>query len=125
MSTPQQAARISPLASAQRAGVRFALHSDSPVTPASPLEGMAVAVNRLTNSGYLLGADQRISAEAALRAYTADAAYLAFEENDKGTLEPGKFADLTILSDDPLAVEPTAIEDIRVEGTVLGGVPVT
>ena len=118
---PQRAQRISPLASARRRGVRFALHSDCPVTPVMPLEGMWSAVNRLTSSGELLGGDQRVDAETALRGYTSNAAYLSFEEREKGTLEPGKFGDVVVLDRDPTAVEPEAIRDVRVDATIVGG----
>ncbi|MDE2572941.1 MAG: amidohydrolase [bacterium] len=118
---PQRARRISPLCSAQRIGLRFALHSDCPVTPIPPLEGMWSAVNRITRNGELLGPEQRIGAERALRAYTADAAYLSFEEGAKGTLEPGKLGDVTVLSGDPTRVDPAALNQLSVEATIIGG----
>jgi predicted amidohydrolase YtcJ len=75
----------------------------------------------LTTGGRVLGPDQRISAEQALHAVTADAAWQNFEEGVKGTLEPGKFADFCVLSGNPLTVEPTTIRDLRVIETVVGG----
>jgi predicted amidohydrolase YtcJ len=57
----------------------------------------------------------------ALRAYTLGAAYSSFEEDVKGSIEVGKYADLTILSDDPLKVKPDKIKDIKVEMTIVGG----
>ena len=72
------------------------------------------AVNRITTSGKELGPEQRITPFEALRAITADAAWQNFEEDRKGTLEAGKLADLVILSDDPLAVDPMKIRDIQV-----------
>ena len=65
--------------------------------------------------------EQRLSVEKALRAYTSDAAYLSFEEGSKGTLEPDKLGDVTVLSADPARVPPEAIRDIAVEMTVIGG----
>ncbi len=118
---PERAPRISPLRSAQQRGIRFALHSDCPVTPLDPLFGVWAAVNRVTREGDLLGPEQRIGVEQALRAYTADAAYLAFEEQEKGTLAPGKLADLTVLGADPTDVDPLEIKDVPVEMTVIGG----
>jgi predicted amidohydrolase YtcJ len=118
---PQRARRISPLASARSRGIHFGLHSDTPVTPVPPLEGIWCAVARRTSSGELLGPEQAIGVEAALRGYTVDAAYLAGEEHVKGSLEVGKLADLAILSDDPTAVDPDQIRSLTVDGTVVGG----
>lgn len=118
---PERAARIDPLASALRHGIPFGLHCDAPVTPPDPLRSIWTAVTRRTRDGQVLGPEERIPVEAALRAYTVDAAYLAFEEHLKGTLEVGKLADFCLLSASPLAVEPDAIAEIRVLGTVLGG----
>jgi predicted amidohydrolase YtcJ len=71
--------------------------------------------------GEVLGANERITPCEALRAITADAAWQSFEEDRKGTLEAGKLADLVVLSDDPLAVEPMAIQDIQVMETIKEG----
>jgi predicted amidohydrolase YtcJ len=69
----------------------------------------------------VVGAEQRISPLAALKAVTIDAAYAYFEEDRKGSIAPGKFADLVILSDNPLTVDPMAIRDIRVLETIKEG----
>jgi predicted amidohydrolase YtcJ len=98
--------------------------SDWDVAPISPILGIAAAVTRRTIDGKRPGGwvpAQRISAEEALRAYTVTAAYAAFEEKDKGSLEPGKLADFVILSGDLLAVPPEEIESIQVDSTVVGG----
>ena len=79
------------------------------------------AVNRVTTSGKLLGPQERITAFEALRAITADAAWQNFEEDRKGTLETGKLADMVILSDDPLKVDPMKIHDIRIMRTIKEG----
>jgi len=118
---PARARRISPLASATKHGVRFGLHSDTPVTPVPPLEGIWCAVARTTRGGELLGPEQAIDVEAALRGYTIEAAYLAGEEDIKGSLEPGKLADLAVLSADPTAVPTDRLRSITVETTVVGG----
>jgi hypothetical protein len=118
---PERAARISPLASAGRRGIRYGLHSDTPVTPVPPLEGVWCAVVRRTRSGRHLGPEQAVDAETALRAYTAEAAYLSGEEDRTGTLEPGKRADLAVLSADPTAVPADEIRGILVDATVIGG----
>ncbi|WP_051166337.1 amidohydrolase [Amycolatopsis orientalis] len=118
---PERARRISPLASARSRGIHFGLHSDTPVTPVPPLEGIWCAVARQTSSGRLLGPEQAIDVEAALRGYTIDAAYLAGEEASKGSLEVGKLADLIVLSEDPTTVDPSRIRDLTVDATVIGG----
>jgi predicted amidohydrolase YtcJ len=79
------------------------------------------AVNRVTTSGKLLGPGERITAFEALRAITADAAWQNFEEDRKGTLETGKLADLVVLSEDPMAVDPMRIKDIQVLQTIKEG----
>lgn len=95
---PQRAARISPLKSAMDRGIRFTLHNDTPVTPVNPLLLVQTAVTRMTRGGSVLGPDQRIPLMQALRAVTIDAAWQNFEEKERGSIEPGKFADLIILN---------------------------
>ena len=82
---------------------------------------MWCAVNRVTPSGDVLGPDERISADQALRAATVDAAFQLRMDHEVGSIEAGKRADLAALSDDPCTVDPMAIRDIEVVGTVLGG----
>ena len=118
---PERAARIDPLASARSHGIRFGLHSDTPVVPVAPLEGIWCAVARETRGGDVLGAEQRVDAEVALRGYTSDAAYLGFEEQDKGTLQPGRFADVTVLSADPLTATSDGLREIEVDHTLVAG----
>jgi predicted amidohydrolase YtcJ len=116
-----RARHCSPAASALRAGVPFTFHQDSPVVQPDMLETVWCAVCRVTKAGVLLGPEERIPAAEALRAVTASAARQYFEENDKGTLAPGKRADLVILSQDPTAVPPEQIREIRVLETVRNG----
>jgi predicted amidohydrolase YtcJ len=118
---PERAARIDPLASALQRGIRFGLHNDSPVTPISPLLSIGTAVSRLTSGGQVLGAGQVITLDQALRAMTLDSAYLAFEENLKGTLTEGKLGDVVVLEADPYEVPPQEIKDISVSATIVGG----
>ena len=118
---PQRAERISPLASAQRRGIRFALHSDCPVTPVLPLEGIWSAVNRVTSSGQRLGPEQCVDVETALRGYTSSAAHLSFEEGLKGTLEVGKLGDVVVLDADPTTVPRENLRRLLVEATIVGG----
>ena len=79
-------------------------------------------MNRLTPSGRTLGEYEKISAHEALKSVTLSAAFQMHMDDEIGSLEAGKRADFAILEDDPLAVEPLAIKDIGVWGTVLGGV---
>ncbi len=69
------------------------------------LHAVWTAVNRVTRSGAVIGADQRIGVYDALKGVTINAAYEYFEENEKGSIKPGKRADLVILSDNPLKVD--------------------
>jgi predicted amidohydrolase YtcJ len=118
---PERAARLDPLASALRRGIRFGLHNDSPVTPISPLLSIGTAVSRLTSGGEVLGDEQAITAEQALRSMTKDSAYLAFEEDMKGTLTEGKLGDVVVLEADPYEVSPKEIKDVPVCMTIVGG----
>jgi predicted amidohydrolase YtcJ len=118
---PERGARISPLASALKRGIRFTVHDDTPVTPVHPLQLVTVAATRQTTSGKVLGPEQRIPVLQALRAITIDAAWQNFEEATKGSIEPGKLADFVILAENPLTVDATRIKDIRVLETVVGG----
>jgi len=117
---PDRANRISPCGSALRHGVRFTIHNDAPVTPTRPLHLAHCAVNRLTSSGRLLGEDERISVLAALKAQTIDAAWQVFQEGERGSLAPGKLADLVILSRNPLEA-PETIAKVQVEQTIRRG----
>ena len=105
-----------------RAGLPFTYSHDAPVSPVPSILALVDAgVNRLSGSGQVVGPDERISPYDALRAVTATAAYQLKEEATKGTLEPGKLADLVILDRNPLKVEPTAIKDILVVETIKEG----
>jgi predicted amidohydrolase YtcJ len=117
---PERAARMSPARGAEDRGIRFTIHADTPIVPMEPLRLVWSAVNRRTRSGFTVGPEQRISALSALRAVTIDAARQHFEESLKGSLEPGKLADLVILSRSPLD-DPEHIDEIKVLRTVIGG----
>jgi predicted amidohydrolase YtcJ len=116
-----RAAGISPLATAQRLGLRFTNHNDAPVVPPDMLRLVATAVNRTTRSGVVLGPQERVSPYIALKAITDWAAYQYFEEGSKGTLEAGKRADLVILERNPLTVDSSAIARIKVVETIKDG----
>lgn len=118
---PERASRIDPLAAAISHGVEFGLHSDTPVVPVAPLEGIWCAVNRITRNGQVLGAEQAIDVETALAGYTSRAAHLIHAEETAGRLVPGADADLVVLGSDPSQVDPAALRDITVEATIIGG----
>jgi predicted amidohydrolase YtcJ len=117
----ERAERISPAAAAAQRGIRFTFSHDAPVMPPDILMLMWSGVNRVTRSGHVLGPDQRVTPLQALRAVTIDAAYQYREDDRKGSLEPGKLADLVILSDNPLTVDPMTIKDIAVVETIKRG----
>jgi predicted amidohydrolase YtcJ len=106
------------------AGARLAFGSDWFVAPPTPLEGIYAAVTRRTLDDRNPGGwvpEQKITVEEALRAYTSTAAFASFEEGVKGTLQPGKLADIVILDRDIRRVAPEAIRDARVAATIVGG----
>ena len=118
---PERAARINPARSALDRKIKITLHHDAPVAGIDMLKVVWAAVNRVTSSGKKLGPEERITPFEALRAITADAAWQNFEEDRKGTLEAGKLADMVILSDDPLSIDPMAIRDVRILQTIKEG----
>ena len=118
---PDRAMRVDACGSALRCGVPLAIHSDSPVTPMGPLHVAWCAVNRLTPSGRVLGENQKISVEAALRAITLGAAYTLKLDNEIGSIETGKKADFAVLGGDPLAIPAVELKNVPVLGTVMGG----
>ena len=117
-----RAAAMDACATAERENVKFSIHSDSPITPMSQLHTMWCAVNRKTASGRTLGPDERISIHKALQACTIDAAHQLQMDNEIGSLEVGKLADLSVLASDPYEVPPEELKDIQVWGTMVGGI---
>jgi predicted amidohydrolase YtcJ len=99
----------------------LALHSDFTMAPAQPLVNAWVAVNRLSDQGEVFGPEERLTVDEAMRAITIDAAYILGMENEIGSLRAGKKADFTIVDQDPYEVDPTALRDIAVLGTVFEG----
>ncbi|MGD9587496.1 MAG: amidohydrolase [Pyrinomonadaceae bacterium] len=102
----------------------LAFGSDSPVAPMDPIMGVYAAVTRRTldekNPGGWIP-EQKVSVPETVRAYTWGSAYAEFQEKDKGTLVPGMFADLVVLSDDIFAIDPVKIRDVKVQMTVVNG----
>ncbi|WP_168582634.1 amidohydrolase [Gephyromycinifex aptenodytis] len=103
------------------AGVRVPGSSDRPVADGRPLAGIATMQDRLSSSGALIGADERVEAMTALRAYTTDAAWMARDEHRRGRLSPGMLADLVLLDTDITAAPPENVADAVVLATLLGG----
>jgi len=117
----EQASFISPMRAAIDKGLRPTNHTDFVVAPLDQLFVIWTAVNRLSRSGQVIGPEQRITPLDALKAITINAAYQYAEEGSKGSLEPGKLADLVILDKSPLTVDPMAIKDIKVVETIKEG----
>jgi predicted amidohydrolase YtcJ len=118
---PDRAAGLYRHASFLRAGLRVPGSSDRPVAAGAPLLGMQSMVQRLSARGAVIGPDERVDATTALRAYTLDAAWIAGEERERGSLTPGKLADFVLLTDDVTAVPPERIADVGVVATFVGG----
>ncbi len=95
--------------------------TDSPVEPLSPIECFFAAITRRLPDGSAFYPQQCMTREEALRSYTIDAAYAAFEEDIKGSLTPGKLADVTVLSKDILTVSEDEILSTEILYTIVGG----
>jgi predicted amidohydrolase YtcJ len=103
-------------------GVIIAGGSDSPgYWPVDPLRDIAACVSRRMRWGDVWIPEERISLQEAFAMHTTTAAYVGFEENDKGTLEVGKLADVAVCAEDPFAIAPEKIKDLKVEMTIVGG----
>ena len=118
---PERALEMVRLGDVDRAGIRFGLHSDMPMAPGSPLVLMHAAVNRINFANEVAGPKQRVSPLAALKGVTLDAAYIMGLENDYGSISEGKLANFTILSENPLSVNPQTIKDIEIKATIVEG----
>lgn len=109
------------MASALAAGLRTTMHCDCPSASPSVMEAIGTAVTRQTLSGQLLGPAERVSPYAALLGVTRNVAFTYREEASKGTITPGKIADLVVLNANPLTVPPEQIQSIRVVQTIKRG----
>ena len=113
----------------RQAGVKVAINSDhmqgfdpnTSLNPYNPFLTMYTAVTRKTETGLVVGPEQRVSREEALRMMTIDAAHLSSDEGNRGSIEIGKLADLAILSDDFMTCEEERIKDVRSLVTIVGG----
>ncbi len=117
----ERAAHTSPVKATIEHGIPFTVHNDAPVVPPDMMRLVHITVNRATRSGYILGPEQRATVKEALYAVTQGAAYQYFEEDSKGSITPGKRADLVILGANPLTAEPAVLADIPVIETFARG----
>ena len=117
----ERAIRISPTRSASNLGINYTTHNDAPVVDPDIIRLMYNTVNRVTRSGQTLGEDQKATAYEALASVTKNAAYQYLEEDQKGTIEVGKLADLVVLSANPLTIEPEKMNSIEVLKTYKEG----
>ena len=124
---PDRAKRIDPAAEFKRAGGKFTLHSDTPVSNVGPLNYITESVTRMWQlpPQKVLGPDQAVSVDDAIRAITIDAAYQIFADKLVGSLEVGKQADFVVLEKNPRKTPPAEIRNIKVRGTWIDGKPVT
>jgi hypothetical protein len=118
---PERARFAMPIAAANKAGLRSSLHNDSPMYPAEPFKLMRSAVTRKTRNGQVVGAEQVITIDEAIKALTINPAWQLFMEDKVGSLEVGKLADLVIVSDNPLKTDPDRLDQIQVLETYRSG----
>jgi len=120
---PEKVQLLDRCKSVEDAGMNWVMHTDAPVSPLGSLHKIRVAVARdlWKEPNTILAPDERVGVEAAIRAVTRNAAWACHSEQEIGSLEPGKLADLVVLEDDPRAVAPTAISDIAVSETWMDG----
>ena len=105
-------------------GVRLALGTDWDVAPLNPMLTVYAAVTRATLDGKNPNGwvpEQKLTVPETLEAYTMGSAYAEFQDQEKGSITPGKLADMVILSDDILSIDPKLIRDVQVETTIVGG----
>src|SRR2546430_9477825 len=105
-------------------GVRLVLGTDWNVAPLNPMLTIYAAVTRSTLDGKNPNGwfpEQKLTVEEAVEAYTMGSAYAEFQEKDKGSITSGKLADMVLLSDDILSIDPTKIKDVKVLNTISGG----
>ena len=110
-----------PIKTLLKSGVKVAASSDCPIAPANPMVGIYAASSRLAETDEMLLSEEKITPEEALRMYGEDAARATFEERMKGSISPGKLADLVVLNGDPTKVPINELKDIKVEMTILNG----
>lgn len=110
-----------PIGSMVKSGLVVAGASDSPIVSNNPLIGLYGGVNRITSTGQYLSQDECLTSDEMMKLYTLNAAYASHEDNIKGSITPGKLADMVLLSDDPTNIATEKIKDIKVLMTVIDG----
>ncbi len=118
---PEEAVKISPIKSALNKGVHVTSHTDAPVAFPNLMMILWTTVNRVSRSGDVIGEAERLTPYEALKSITIWGAYQHFEDDKKGTLAPGKLADLVILDQNPLKIDPMKLKDILVLETIKEG----
>ncbi|UXE67541.1 MAG: amidohydrolase [Chryseotalea sp. WA131a] len=118
---PDKAQQISPIKSALKKGIRVTSHTDAPVAFPNMMMILWTTVNRVSRTGTVMGPDERLTPYEALKSITIWGAEQFFEEGEKGTLTPGKLADMVVLDKNPLKVDPMTLKDIIVLETIKEG----
>ncbi len=120
---PEKVQLLDRCRSVDKAGLTWTMHTDAPVSPLGSLHKIRVAVARdlWKEPATILAPQERVDVETAIRSLTRDAAWLSHSENEIGSLEPGKLADLVVLESDPRKVEPVKISDIKISQTWMDG----
>lgn len=116
---PEAAARQDPSRSLLDRGIRVSYGSDA--GPYGPVAALYAAVTRVGWNGKVHGPEEAVTVKEAITMHTLEPAWFTFDEKTKGSIEPGKVADLVVLSDDPLTIPPERLQDIKIERTVIGG----
>ena len=116
-----QKPHLYPIRSLIEAGIPVSAASDGPIVETDPASGIYAAVTRRSETGEMILPGEAISVERAVCMYTVQAATAAFQEGIKGSLSPGKLADIVVLSGNPLDMPPDRIRNIAVERTIIGG----
>jgi hypothetical protein len=118
---PEKAQQISPINSALKKGLHVTSHTDAPVAFPNMMMILWTTVNRVSRAGTVMGPTERLKPYQALQAITIWSAWQHYEESAKGSLKPGKLADLVILDKNPLKVDPMTLKDIKVMETIKEG----
>jgi hypothetical protein len=117
----EQMKNLYPIKTLLDQGINVAASSDCPIISPDPLIGINAAMHRLSATGAMVGGREKIRSTAAIQMYTLNAARAAFEETIKGTITPGKLADLVILNADPTRLTADEFSNLKVDKTIIGG----
>lgn len=118
---PTRLAMIMPTRTATDMGIVWAMHSDYPISRFEPMKRLDGAVNRKAPSGVVIGDNQRIGVEEAIKAFTVGGAYTTHEEGVKGRVAAGEFADLVVLDQDPTAISTSDLPEVGIVMTIVAG----